>query len=83
MKGMLLTMALVTFTTMTQAEEKKIFADQCAYGLANGESVITECKTRMTFENDEVLCFSSRDARDLFLQDPKGNLTKAEENYKK
>ncbi len=57
--------------------EEILFGGQCANGLSQGEMVKTDCKTRMTFEDGKVLCFSSRDSRDTFLQDPEGNLEKA------
>lgn len=73
---------LGTFQSI-QAADEMIFKEQCALGLAKGESVETECKTRMTFEDGKVLCFSNREARDEFLQDPKQNLDKAEESFEK
>lgn len=60
------------------ADEELLFDGHCAMGMAMGQQVKTDCKTRITFEDDKVLCFSSRASRQEFLLDPTGNLEKAE-----
>ncbi len=75
----LITSQSVFASTEIELEEGEalLFGGRCVTGLSQGQMVDTDCKTRMTFEDGKVLCFSSRASRDTFLQDPEGNLEKA------
>jgi len=54
------------------------FDDGCAMGLASGQMVKTDCSVSWTNPDDgKVYCFSSENSKAAFLEDPKGNLSKA------
>jgi hypothetical protein len=55
------------------------FDDQCAMGLASGQSVKTDCSVNWTDEDGHVYCFSTEASKTAFLKDPAGNLKKAQE----
>ncbi len=55
------------------------FDDQCAMGLASGQSVKTDCSVNWTDENGHVYCFSSDTSKEAFLKDPAGNIKKAQD----
>jgi len=55
------------------------FDDQCAMGLASGQTVKTDCSVNWTDEDGHVYCFSSDTSKEAFLKDPAGNLKKAQD----
>lgn len=56
------------------------FGDHCAWGLANGKKVKTDCSVNMKGPEGKVYCFSSEDAKASFAKDAPGNLAKAMKN---
>ncbi|MGE3528983.1 MAG: hypothetical protein AB7G54_06100 [Methyloceanibacter sp.] len=67
--------ALALATPVAAAE----FDDQCAMGLASGQTVKTDCAVNWTDEDGHVYCFSSESSKEAFLKDPAGNIKKAKE----
>ena len=57
------------------------FDNQCAWGLANGKHVMTDCKVSMTREDGKTYCFSSDKAMAAFMKDPPRNMSKAKETF--
>ena len=57
------------------------FDNQCAWGLANGKHVMTDCKVSMTREDGKTYCFSSDKAMSAFMKDPSKNMSKAREVF--
>src|SRR5262245_21442859 len=55
------------------------FDDQCAMGLASGQTVKTDCSVNWTDQDGHVYCFSSETSKEAFLKDPAGNIKKAQE----
>ena len=74
--------ALVTLTyaaPLPAADTKGEFGDQCAMGLASGQTVKTDCSLNWTGEDGHIYCFSSENSKQAFLKDPAGNLKKAKD----
>ena len=57
------------------------FGDECAWGLANGQHVKTNCSINMTGSDGKTYCFSSDQAMANFMKSPSVNLTKATDNF--
>ncbi|MGA7458407.1 MAG: hypothetical protein WBW51_13960, partial [Methyloceanibacter sp.] len=55
------------------------FDDQCAMGLASGQTVNTDCSVNWTDTDGHVYCFSSDSSKEAFLKDPAGNIRKAKD----
>jgi len=69
--------ALLGISTFASAAE---MGDQCAWGLANGKHVKTDCSVNME-KDGKTYCFSSKEAKDSFMKAPEKNMTKAKETY--
>ncbi|HEY1724893.1 MAG TPA: hypothetical protein VGF89_05690 [Steroidobacteraceae bacterium] len=54
------------------------FGGMCVMGLAEGQQVKTDCSINWTSPDGKVYCFSSEDAKKQFLEDPNGNISRAE-----
>ncbi|MCW5620474.1 MAG: hypothetical protein KIS79_05135 [Burkholderiales bacterium] len=59
------------------------FDKQCAWGLANGKKVATDCKFNFVDENGKTYCFSSNQVMYQYMGDREGNRAKAEAAFKK
>ena len=57
------------------------YNNECAWGLANGKHVETDCKVNMTREDGKTYCFSSDKAMANFMKEPSRNMSKAKETY--
>ena len=66
-------------TPLSAADTKGEFDDQCAMGLASGQTVKTDCSLNWTGEDGHIYCFSSENSKQAFLKDPAGNLKKAKD----
>ena len=76
-----LTFALmIGFATAAYAANGE-FGNMCSWGLANHKDVKTDCSVNTTIKG-KTYCFSSADAKSQFMENPSGNLTKAESFYK-
>jgi YHS domain-containing protein len=64
---------------MSPAPVKGEFDDQCAMGLASGQTVKTDCAVNWTDTDGHVYCFSSDASKESFLKDPAGNIKKAKD----
>jgi hypothetical protein len=53
------------------------FGGQCALGLAQGKSDPTDCSITWVAPNGKLYCFSSEKAKKEFLEDPQGNIERA------
>jgi len=71
--------ALACVTPLSAADTKSEFDDQCAMGLASGQTVKTDCSVNWTDEEGRVYCFSTEPSKQAFLKDPSGNLKKAKD----
>lgn len=69
-----LAVSALAFATAVIAGE---FKDECAWGLANGKHVKTDCKINMKGADGKTYCFSSEQAKADFMKDMKGNMEKA------
>lgn len=74
----ILAVSALAFATAVFAGE---FNDECAWGLANGKHVKTDCSVNMKDSKGRTYCFSSADAKASFLKDTKGNMKKAEKAF--
>jgi len=57
------------------------YGNECAWGLANGKHVQTNCSINMTGANGKTYCFSSDKAMAAFMKDPPRNMNKAKETF--
>jgi YHS domain-containing protein len=64
----------IIVTAPAQAGE---FDGACAMGLASGEVKKTDCSVNWTDSDGKTYCFGSDASKQAFLQDPAGNLQKA------
>lgn len=69
----------VLFATAALAGE---YTNYCAMGLASGKKIQTDCSISSQLEG-KTYCFGSAEAMTEFMKDPKGNLAKADEFFKK
>lgn len=67
------------FATAALAGE---YSDYCTMGLATGKKVQTDCSINSQLDG-KTYCFGSKEAMSEFMKDPKGNLAKADEFFKK
>jgi YHS domain-containing protein len=67
--------------TATQAAVNGQFDDYCAMGLAEGQTVKTDCSINWTAEDGKVYCFSSEASKETFLKNPTENIQKAREFF--
>lgn len=70
----ILAVSALAFATAVFAGE---FNDECAWGLANGKHVKTDCKVNMKGADGKTYCFSSEQAKAEFSKNVKTNLEKA------
>lgn len=76
--------ASATPVSSSTAKTIKQFGGNCAMGLALGKEMKTDCKITWTDEaSKKVYCFSSEEMKSDFAKDTKGNLEKAEAEFKK
>jgi YHS domain-containing protein len=71
-------LVMLTYASPLRAAEGE-FNDQCAMGLASGQSIKTDCSVNWTDEDGHIYCFSSENSKQAFLKDPEGNLKKAKD----
>lgn len=57
------------------------FNNECAWGLTNGEHVVTDCSVSICDESGRTYYFRSKSARKAFLKDIRGNLQKAQSTF--
>jgi len=69
----------VLFATAALAGE---YNNMCTMGLATGKKINTDCSISSQLEG-KTYCFGSKEAMSEFMKDPKGNLAKADEFFKK
>ncbi|MCJ7598403.1 MAG: hypothetical protein MUO41_07220 [Methyloceanibacter sp.] len=69
----------VLFATAAMAGE---YTNYCAMGLASGKKIQTDCSISSQVQGKSY-CFGSAEAMAEFMKDPKGNLAKADEFFKK
>jgi hypothetical protein len=67
------------FATAALAGE---YSNMCAMGLATGQKINTDCSISSQVDG-KAYCFGSKEAMTEFMKDPKGNLAKADEFFKK
>jgi YHS domain-containing protein len=58
------------------------YSNYCTMGLATGKKIQTDCSVSSQLEG-KTYCFGSKEAMGEFMKDPKGNLAKADEFFKK
>ena len=63
------------------APAKGEFDNSCAMGLAEGQTVKTDCSVNWTDPDGHIYCFSSEDSKTAFLKDPATNIQKAREFF--
>lgn len=56
------------------------FGNNCAFGLTQGVKKYTDCSVSEKID-DKVYCFSKQSAKESFMEDPEGNLAKADAFY--
>ncbi len=69
--------ALLGISTFASAGE---MGDECAWGLANGKHVKTDCSVNME-KDGKTYCFSNDKAKEAFMKDPETNMKKAKKVY--
>ncbi|MGC2408701.1 MAG: hypothetical protein WA441_01460 [Methyloceanibacter sp.] len=63
------------------APAKGEFDNSCTMGLAEGQTVKTDCSVNWTAEDGKVYCFSTEASKEAFLKNPTENIQKAREFY--
>ncbi|HEV3241890.1 MAG TPA: hypothetical protein VGY14_01345 [Methyloceanibacter sp.] len=63
------------------APAKGEFDNSCAMGLAEGQTVKTDCSVNWTAEDGKVYCFSTEASKQAFLKNPAENIQKAKEFF--
>ena len=56
------------------------FGNNCAYGLTQGKKKFTDCSVQEMI-GEKRYCFSKQSAKEAFMEDPEGNVAKAETFY--
>ncbi|XSG82922.1 MAG: hypothetical protein ACPW61_03860 [Methyloligella sp. ZOD6] len=56
------------------------YDNMCAMGLAMEKTIQTDCSINAEI-GGETYCFGSEEAKATFMEDPEGNIAKAEEFY--
>lgn len=74
----ILAASALAFTASVFAGE---FNDECAWGLANGKHVKTDCKINMKGEDGKTYCFSSEKSKTEFMKNATVNLSKAKKAF--
>jgi YHS domain-containing protein len=69
----------VLFATAAMAGQ---YDNMCAMGLATSQKIKTDCSISSQIDGKDY-CFGSKEAMTEFMKDPKGNLAKADEFFKK
>lgn len=70
-----------TGSVIRDGTAKSEYNNECAWGLANGQHVQTNCAVNMTGENGKTYCFSNDKAMAAFMKDPTKNMSKANETF--
>ncbi|MEE9330783.1 MAG: pentapeptide repeat-containing protein [Methylophilaceae bacterium] len=78
----LLTMAVLSFSTITFTAESGAFDDHCTYGLSKGVYKKTKCDINEMYKGQKY-CFSLESSRDSFLLDPDTTIKAAKAFYAK
>lgn len=68
---------MLAFAASASAGE---FNNECAWGLANGKHVKTDCSVNMAVDG-KTYCFSSEDAKKAFAKDVKTHAKKASDTF--
>jgi YHS domain-containing protein len=63
------------------APAKGEFDNSCAMGLAEGQTVKTDCSVNWTADDGKVYCFSTEASKEAFLKNPAENIQKAKEFF--
>src|SRR5271169_5239797 len=63
------------------APPKGEFDNSCAMGLAEGQTVKTDCSINWTAPDGKVYCFSREASKETFLKNPTENIQKAREFF--
>ena len=84
MRTLIVALALALASFSASAADKQ-FGATCAYGLSEyGVEVKTDCKINwQDTASGKTYCFSKDEAKQEFLKNPEGNITKAEATYAK
>ncbi len=81
-KHIALAVLLTSATWATAAEHEPEGGGHCAMSAANGSSLPTSCSVVWISPQDKLYCFSSENAKRLFLQDPEANERRAQAFFK-
>jgi YHS domain-containing protein len=65
----------------TSSDAKGEFDDQCAMGLASGQTVKTDCSVNWIAPDGKVYCFSTEASKETFVKNPDENIQKAKEYF--
>jgi YHS domain-containing protein len=65
----------------TAVPTKGEFDNSCAMGLAEGQTVKTDCSVNWTDADGKVYCFSTEGSKEAFLKNPAENIQKAKEFF--
>ena len=68
-----------TTPSATPAPVKGEFDNSCAMGLAEGQTVKTDCSVNWTAPDGKVYCFSSEKSKETFLKNAEANIKKAQD----
>ena len=71
--------AMTPAPAATAAPVKGEFDNSCTMGLAEGQTVKTDCSVNWTDTDGKVYCFSSEASKEAFLKNPAENIQKARE----
>ncbi len=63
------------------APAKGEFDNSCTMGLAEGQTVKTDCSVNWTAADGKVYCFSTEGSKEAFLKNPTENIQKAKEFF--
>ena len=66
-------------TPAPSAPAKGEFDNSCAMGLAEGQTVKTDCSVNWTAPDGKVYCFSSDKSKETFLKNAEANIKKAQD----
>jgi hypothetical protein len=81
-KHIALAALLASATWATAAEPEPEGGGHCAMSAASGSSLPTSCSVVWISPQDKLYCFSSEEAKRLFLQDPEKNERRAQAFFK-
>ena len=56
------------------------FSNMCTMGLASEKDIQTDCSINAQLQG-KTYCFGNKEAKTMFMKDPKGNMAKAQEYY--